>query len=302
MLNNQSVKEYVESSNLVQVKEFDNYEGLKMLKYKNKVFYNNLWDEFLEDMRGTVVSDDYTPIVMPFKKIYNWGERGSEIPGDEEVVAVRKVNGFMFALTYVPEVDRVIPSTTGSLNSEFIKRGLDYVSEDLALNLRNFFFNSGVLMTWLFEVVHPDDPHVIPEEEGIYLLEGREVLWNGEETKDQEFLDDLAEALGAKRPEWFKTKFRDLVESLPSQQHEGFVVHGKEQTLKLKTPFYLTTKFLGRMKDEKFERGLGDGSLKQKMDEEFYPLIDKLSEDREKFLSLDQQGRMAYIREFLNGL
>jgi hypothetical protein len=301
VLNNNTVKEYVENSNLVQKKEWEKYEGLYLLKYKRKVFYDALWDSFLEEMRGTVVAEDYTPIVMPFKKIYNYNENGTTIDDSEEVTAVRKVNGFMLALTYVPEVDRVLPSTTGSLDSEFISKGLEYVSEDLAMNLRNFFFNSGVLMTWLFEVVHPDDPHIIPEEQGLYLLEGREVLWDGEETKDQKFLDEMAEGLGVKRPEWFTGKFGDIVKSLPEQKHEGFVIHGEDTTLKLKTPYYLAAKFLGRMKDEKFETWLDQDVLKEKMDEEFYPLLDKLKEDKEKFLTLDEQGRISYVREFLNG-
>jgi hypothetical protein len=302
MLNNKTVKEYVENSNLVQKKEWDKYEGLYLLKYKNKVFYDNLWDEFLENMRGTVVAEDYTPIVMPFRKIYNRGERGTEIDRDETVTAVRKINGFMFALTYVPEVGKVLPSTTGSLDSDYVSMGLDYVTDELGLKLKAFYDNTQVLMTWLFEVVHPKDPHIIPEEPGLYLLEGREVLWDGEETKDQEFLDELAEGLGVKRPEWFVGRYSDIVKSLPEQKHEGFVIHGQTTTLKLKTPYYLTTKFLGRMKDEKFEQWLTDGVLAEKLDEEYVPLISYLEADKEKFLQMDEQERMLYIREKINEL
>lgn len=299
-LTNKTVKNYVENSDLVSVKKWDKYEGLMMLKYKQKVFYDGLWDEFLEDMRGTVVAEDYTPIAMPFRKIYNRGERGTDIPLDNEVVAVRKVNGFMLALTYVPEVNRILPSTTGSLDSEFVNKALDYVTDEITVMLRNFFLTTGVLMTWMFEVVHPDDPHIIREEEGLYLLEGREVVWDGEETKDQEFLDEMAEGLGVKRPEWFKTTFSNLLESLPEQYHEGYVVHSEGTTLKLKTPFYLTTKFLGRMKDEKFLTWLESGVLREKLDEEFYPLLEQLETNKEKFLALDEQGRIKFIREFLN--
>lgn len=300
MLNAKAVKEYVENSNLVSVKEWDKYEGLKMLKYKPKVFYNGTWDDYLENMRGTVIAEDYTPIVMPFRKIYNRGERGTEIPRDEMVTAVRKVNGFMLALTYVPEVGKVIPSTTGSLDSDYVNMGLEYVTEEMALGLKSFYDNTQVLMTWLFEIVHPKDPHIVPEEEGIYLLEGREVLWDGEETKDQEFLDELAEGLGVKRPEWFVGRYTDITKSLSEQKHEGFVIHGETTTLKLKTPYYKITKFLGRMKDEKFLTWLEKGVLREKCDEEFYPLLDYIEENKENFLTFDEQGRILFVREFLN--
>jgi hypothetical protein len=300
MLTNETVKHYVENSNLVSVKTFDKFEGVSLLKYKNKVFYDNLWDDFLIDMRGTVVSEDYSQLVMPLRKIFNRGENGVDIDLDEEVIAVRKVNGFMFALTYIPEVDRILPSTTGSLDSEFIDRGLKYVTKELAHKIKAFYINSLINVTWIFEVVSPDDPHIIPEQEGLYLLEMREVAWNGGEVKDQELLDELAEIYQVKRPEWFKAKFGDIVKDLHLQKHEGFVVHSNNVTLKLKSPFYLTTKFLGRMKDEKFTNWLETGVLKEELDEEFYPLIDVLEKDKEKFLTFNQQERISFIREFLN--
>lgn len=300
-LTRETVKDYVENSNLVQKKEFDKYPGLYLLKYKRKVFYENLWDEFLENMRGTVVSEDYYPIAMPFQKIYNRGENNMDFGHDEEVTAVRKINGFMLALTYVPEVDRVLPSTTGSLDSEFINKGLEYVTPEMVAGIRNLFYSTGIPTTFLFEVCHPDDPHIVPEEEGIYLLEMREVDWGGLELKMQDKLDEVAEALQVKRPEWHKTTFGEILEDVKKVKHEGFVVHNQHfKSLKLKSPYYLTTKFIGRMKDEKFEKWLAHGILKSKVDEEFYPLCDYLKEVEGEFLNHDEQGRIEFIRRFLD--
>ena len=41
------LKEYVESSNLVNMRECG--EGIYVLKYKKKVFYDNLWNEYIAE-------------------------------------------------------------------------------------------------------------------------------------------------------------------------------------------------------------------------------------------------------------
>ena len=46
MLKNE-LKEYVESSNLVNMRECG--DGIYVLKYKKKVFYDNLWNEYIAE-------------------------------------------------------------------------------------------------------------------------------------------------------------------------------------------------------------------------------------------------------------
>ena len=45
-MNKDELKEYVQTSGLVNMKDVGN--GLYVLKYKKKVFYDNLWNEYLE--------------------------------------------------------------------------------------------------------------------------------------------------------------------------------------------------------------------------------------------------------------
>ena len=52
------LKEYVETSNLVNMKECG--DGIYVLKYKKKVFYDNLWNEFIAECRGSIVDKDLT--------------------------------------------------------------------------------------------------------------------------------------------------------------------------------------------------------------------------------------------------
>jgi hypothetical protein len=67
----EELKAYVESSKLVNMKEAG--EGIYVLKYKKRVFYDNLWNEFIAECRGSIVDKDFNLVTYPFTKIYNYG-------------------------------------------------------------------------------------------------------------------------------------------------------------------------------------------------------------------------------------
>lgn len=261
-LTNESVKEYVENNpDKVTRTQSKRYPELYVLKYKRKVFYNNLWDEFLENFRGTVVDKDYNPVIMPFTKIYNRGENGADIDRFEPVVAVRKVNGFMAAATYVPSLGKVLVSTTGSLDSEYVDMAEDYIGKEqkeVIEEVYKFMANDDpttLPCTWLFELCHPNDPHVVPEQYGAYLLDCRYVDWGSHSSSDeQNKLDVMAEQLGVRRPEHIRAPFGVITRKAKYALHEGYVVHGKDTSLKIKSPYYLTIKFLGRKNQEKLQK------------------------------------------------
>jgi hypothetical protein len=37
------------------------------------VFYDNLWNDYLEECRGTIVDENFNVVSRPFTKIYNYG-------------------------------------------------------------------------------------------------------------------------------------------------------------------------------------------------------------------------------------
>ena len=93
-----SMKTFVLSNpNLVSMKPTGN--GLFVLKYKKKVFFNDLWNDYLEECRGTIVDADFNVVSRPFTKVYNYGveTRAPKLPDSTLVTAYRKVNGFMVA-------------------------------------------------------------------------------------------------------------------------------------------------------------------------------------------------------------
>lgn len=304
ILTNESVKNYVEShGNLMSRKEYDNYPGLYVLKYKRKVFYKNLWDSFLENFRGTVVDAEYNPVVMPFQKIYNRNENGTDIDRKEFVVAVEKVNGFMAAATYVPHLKEVIVSTTGSLESEYVDLAKKYLSSETL----EVIAETGVIaelekqpqQTFLFEICAEEDPHVIKETPGVYLIGSRSVEWEGC-ICPEDVLNMYATMMDVKRPKWFFSRFGVVARKTKYAQHEGYVVHGEETSLKLKSPYYLCTKFFGRKTQEKLEKLLTqEGYAGIHIDEEFYPLVDHLRTIKETFKNLSEQQRFELVRNWL---
>lgn len=298
MIYGQELQEYIKANpKLVKAKESQRYPGLFVIKYTRKVFFDALWNDILEECRGLVVDANYDPVVKPFTKIYNRFERGTNIHRDEPVLAVRKVNGFMAAVTKTRD-HGVITSTTGSLDSEFVDMAQSVLRDTLVAP----FAQEGI--TYLFEICHDNDPHIIPEETGAYLIGARNIYAKRtyHSGVDSEiFLDTIATQMQVKRPEWrIYDKFSDLTSQMDSCTHEGYVVYSKDTALKIKSSYYLLKKLLARMNGDKLIRMLNNpNQLLSQFDEEYYPLIGHLHECHKEFASLDEQARLQYIRNYL---
>jgi len=277
---------------LVTRRESVRYPGLYVLKYSRKVFYDALWNDILEECRGTVIDKDWNVVVRPFKKIYNRNENGADFSLDQEVTAVYKINGFMAAATFVPSVEKVVISTTGSLDSDFVSLAEKWLNPSIVPYINAYGYN----ITWLFEICDPSDPHIIEELPGVYLI-GARFLAGG--MSSEQHLDATALIMGVKRPQHFVTTFGEVVKEIKNCRHEGFVVHGPDKSLKIKSPYYLFAKFIARSKDKKFEEIL-NGNFDKTIDEEFYPLLQYLRCDREAVLKMNEQERLSYIRKFIN--
>lgn len=288
--------------NLDKVSIRQQSNGLMVLKYKNKVFYKNLWTPEIQECRGTVVEivdeSRLRVIQRPFTKIFNLHERGTKIHRDVPVTATRKINGFMAALTWYDGAPLV--STTGSCDSPFAEMAREMLSETGAYQMAER--HPGI--TWIFEIVHPKDPHIIPDEIGVYLLGNRETKWDTPQHFSSEHqLDCVAKLYGLKRPEWTRIRFGDLVKMNRTANHEGFVCWTEAgYELKLKSPQYLVTKFLARMREERFLETVESNpdKLKERIDEEFYPVVDFVTERKNAFADAGEQERITMIREFIS--
>lgn len=309
MLSKEDLKNYVLSnSNLISIKQSVRYPELSVLKYKNKCFYKNIWNPYITHCRGLVIDSDWNIVVNPFTKIFNYGieAKAPRISGDEIVLAQRKINGFMAAASLYK--GEVIVSTTGSLDSDFV----DMAREMLGNIFPYFQFKENI--TYLFEIVHPNDPHIINEKVGVYYLSCRENTL-GSKISMQTIIDESSAVresltLGVgddiiKLKEWYEpmphiVKFSNVKEFAKVATHEGYVIYTKSGSVtKIKSPYYLFAKFLARCNSS--EKILSSDARK-KVDEEFYPVLDKVREDIATFVRLTEQERLTYIRNIFNSL
>jgi len=273
---------------LVDVKATSNPD-LFVLKYKRKVFYDGLWNRFLEDCRGTIVDKDWNIVSLPFRKIYNYGieKEAPKLTDDTKIVAMRKYNGFMAAVSSYN--GKLLVSTTGSIDSSFAKMAIEMLEDQGPdyLDSLNAYLR-GKNATMMFECCHPDDPHIIYEIPGMYEIgvryndpsRGMEHMWT---------------QYG--RPMAWYTTVGALKENVKTCQHEGYVFYTEQGvSAKIKSPHYLVKKLFMRGRDMKT---LLARNAKEKIDEEYYPLLEYLTVNRIMFDEMEEQQRRKFIEDFL---
>lgn len=302
-MNKDELKKFVEDNpKLVTMKESKTYPGLFVLKYTRRVFYDGLWNDFLEECRGTVVDKDFNVVARPFTKIYNFRveDKAPVLADDVKITTYRKVNGFMVAMTY--HNGEVLVSTTGSLDSDFVEMAKEMMLKENTWENWKSSARASEGYTLMFECVHPNDPHIVPEEAGMYFLGWRENTWdsqvNGYSVEVSDHWKKFAlSVIRCKYAESTETTVGELVALSKTVKHEGFVFYTEDgKSAKIKSPYYLVNKFVARNpRTDKLMRK----DIKQSIDEEYYPLIDAIQENIEWYTLLNEQDRLAWVRTFL---
>ncbi len=293
------LKNYVETSGLVNMKEAG--DGIYVLKYKKKVFYDNLWNEYIAECRGTIVDKDFNLVAYPFTKIYNYGiEKEAPVLDDQtQVTAFRKVNGFMVSVSY--HNGDVLVSTTGSTSGDFVAMAkemmlkhmpwADWQMALMADDCRD--------MTFMFECVHPNDPHIVVEKPGMYILGYREKAWGSKVGHDVFMLQELGRMFNCFVPESVTTNLAQLKNMVKECKHEGFVFYTQDGvSSKIKSPYYLTSKWVAR--NPRTDKLVDlNKDIKQNLDEEYYPLVDAIRANIVEYTSMDEQARLSWVRNFV---
>lgn len=279
---------------LVKQKRYDN--GLSVFKYTREVFYKALWNEdhLLLEARGMVLDDDGNKVIWPFTKVFNHHENGTELDLDTQVIAPRKVNGFMASVRYWD--GELIVSTTGTLDSDFVKLARKHIEK---LNIVEM--DEG--LTYLFEICDPSDPHIVEEAEGAWLIGARSMITG--KMKTEKWLDQEAHVIEAHRPEVFCGTFREVLELLQDCKHEGFMVRlatpEQPTVMKLKSPHYLTKKFLMRMGQKKVDfMFTNTEEFLKTIDEEFYGVIGWITStiNQDGWVAMTDQQRREIIEDY----
>lgn len=313
---------------LVRAKEYPD-RGLVVLKYTNKVFYDNLWDEseYLLEARGHVFDmNTGRCVVRPFHKVFNIGERSNLVSNGDSlrhVGIMRKVNGFMGAITNDWEHGLII-STTGTLDSPYVKiiekhfNGLPFLQRVL---------EEGI--TYLFEVVDKSDPHIIVEQEGLHILTSRDVRTGTYGASKLDIVKFGEEYFGPQHLPLYRKPSMKIIEVRSDEElatspdvirasegSEGVMVC--DVTLldsdengcfgapiaKIKSKQYLFKKFLARMSKNRLD-DLWDNPIviQDRFGEEFQSVFTELSGryTLDEFKALPEQERLTVIRQVIKG-
>ena len=299
MMFKDKLKEYVSNSALVNMKPAG--EGIFVLKYKKKVFYDNLWNEFIAECRGTIVDKDFNVVSYPFTKIYNYGieKEAPVLADDTKVTAFRKVNGFMVAVTV--HNGELLVSTTGSTENDYVEYAKEMMVTHAPLTDWLIILSGADYhdMTFMFECVHPLDPHIIPEKAGMYLLGYREKAWHSIVGHNPFVLDDMSRMLNCYRAESMTTSMARLKEIAKECRHEGFVFYTDDGvSAKIKSPYYLTSKWVAR--NPRTDKLVDlNRDIKHNLDEEYYPLVDAIRANIDEYTAMDEQARLSWVRNYL---
>ena len=293
------LKNYVETSGLVNMKSAG--DGIFVLKYKKKVFYDNLWNEYIAECRGSIVDADFNLVAYPFTKIYNYGiEKAAPVLSDDtEVVAFRKVNGFMVAMTWYQ--GDVLVSTTGSTDSPYVARAREMMLTHMSWADWQLAFNRSDMdnLTVMFECVHPSDPHIVPEKAGMYVLGYRDNTWGSNIGHHRSILEGLAVGFNCHVPEHYHVTLSELKRMTRECKHEGYVFYTADGvSAKIKSPYYLTSKWVARNpRTDKLVDLKND--IKHQLDEEYYPLVDAIRVNIEEYTAMDEQARLTWVRNYM---
>lgn len=293
-MTNQNIPTFKDQMELVRLglAKYSDHNGVRTFKYSKQVMYSNLWDtnEFLLECRGHCYEiESGRLLALPPRKTFNWKENnaGSLTNRDTEVTAYKKYNGFMAcASNYNGEL---LVSTTGTTSSSFAEMA------KIMLREKGVLPEEGI--TIAYEIIHPEDPHIVNEEVGINMLGIRR-----HPNKYSQITDFWPWATG----EVFQGRFDDLVKSLETRKHEGWMVYSQTgEVFKLKSPYYLSKKKLMRMPPAKVLKLFKEFDKVMKEELQWFPEYMKVISKKiisevwiDDWITCNDQQRRGIIEEY----
>lgn len=275
----------------------------RLLKYTRKVFYDNLWhlDNRLLECRGIVVDEEDNVIMHPFTKVFNLGENGvgEDIPDNKEVLMVRKINGYLAQAAMIN--GELIVTSSGSFDSNHA-----LIAKDM---INNCLLNSQIDLcdgfTYMFEICHKEDPHIVEELEGVYLI-GARCMTTGV-LASPKILHAVSYAYNFEYAEYHKTTFSEAVQHARNCPHEGYMIldaDTDETLVKVKSQYYLCKKALMRIGSAQLDMMFDNPKVfkENRLEEEFYGIhqfiIDNFSKDQYRVMK--EQERRKLIEDYFN--
>lgn len=279
----------------------------RLLKYTRKVFYDNLWhlDSRLLQCRGIVVDKDDNVIMYPFKKVFNLGENntGTNVPDNQQVIAVRKVNGYLAQAAVVD--GELIVTSSGSFDSKHAHIAKKMIKECLASSqARSSRLHKDY--TYMFEICHKEDPHIVEENEGVYLIGVREM--DDHEMINQNTLKMIAWLHGFECSEFTVLSFSDAVTIAKSSFYEGYMLldyYDENNVIaKVKSHHYLCKKALMRIGSAQLDIMFDNPKVfkEHRLEEEFYGIHQYILDNytKDEYRMMTEQHRRKLIEDYFN--
>lgn len=264
---------------------------LSTFKYSRKVMYDYLWDkhpELLECRGHTYDNTNGKLVVAAPTKTFNYLENNTwkGVDTNTKVKAYKKYNGFMAALSIYE--GEIIVSTTGTTNSEYSKLARQEIFKRYDESEIKTW-NEGY--TWLFEICHKSDPHIVEEKENTYYLGGRS-------TSGSNFMpmwEDRKSFMGIQT-------LRDAIEYCKTDKGEGFMLYnGMGNCCKIKTDYYVGKKKLMRMSPKNVETLYNHPkTIQSSLPTYWNGVVDFVisTQTKEEWLSMSDQQRRKVLENF----
>lgn len=290
MLNSYNTQMLLVQRGLATMKNDGKYTTFK---YSRKAMYDYLWHKVPEllECRGSVYFNETKELVQASpRKSFNYLEHGywSETPLDTPVELYKKINGYLACATL--HKDALIVSTTGTTTSEYAQWAKELLFRDYRLYEMVVDFD----VTTLFEVVVPQDPHIVQERQGLHLLGVREKA-NGD-------FHPMGESI--------RCSLDQARQIADNDSGEGFMLYPMlteglydyNNCCKLKTPYYVGKKYLMRMTAKNIENMYKNPEVIGMLINELWYDVPKLivsNVHKDTWLVMNDQQRRVILEDFM---
>lgn len=310
------VIEYMRASKYIGEKSFGN---ISSFNFTRGAFQDKVWDGMTTKARGLYIDTEHEQVVARgYEKFFNYGEmeftkpealaRNLKFP----VEAYVKENGFLGIVSTDNDGELIFTSksTMGGDHAVMVKENLYKIYGEEAIEKMRKYANQ-YHVTFVFEIIDRErDPHIIQYNDNYAIL--LDIINNSMKFDKLPYgsLKYVAKDIGLEYKQHYKTlnnvkelsafidkatdpKFRLKTDRIDDDCIEGFVFEDADGFMfKLKVAYYNDWKMLRSVANKIFRSGNINftGALQSIESNYFYGWC------RDKFNSLDKQGRWAYAK------
>jgi RNA ligase len=234
-------------------------DGLRILCYSRECNDEKVWNGTTKKCRGLIVDKDDNIIARPFKKFFNYEEYNDEEKENIDGLACdfnpeiyEKLDGSLGILYWVDDVPYI--ATKGSFESDQAKHATHLLHTKYRHTWDNILRNK----TYLFEIIYPEDLHVVsyPGVDELFLL----AIISTENSF--EYPVEIAKDYFPVAKKYYCNDWKNIRNIVDGTNREGFVVKIGPMRIKMKYEEYWRLHYLKAGLSEKMiRRCLVDGDM-----------------------------------------